>query len=72
MLVLEPKKDTQFRLTDEVSGAVIVIKTFLRRNGNLALGFDAPKTVRIIREKYSPLQNSRGVRKADICASPLG
>lgn len=51
MLVLRPKSDEQIRLTDEISGAQIIVKTFLRENGDLALGFDAPQTVRIIRER---------------------
>ena len=51
MLILEPKKDLKIILTDEQSGTEVVITTFRRTNGNVALAFDAPKSVRITREK---------------------
>lgn len=51
MLVLEPKRNEKIKLTDSVSGTVVTIKSFIRANGNIALGFDAPKTVKITRER---------------------
>ena len=51
MLVLEPKVNQKIILKDSISGAVVNIKSFLRNNGNIALGFDAPRTVKITRER---------------------
>lgn len=53
MLVLEPKSNEKIKLTDEVSGAVVTIKSFIRDNSNIALGFDAPSTIKITRERRS-------------------
>lgn len=51
MLVLESKKHEIFVLTDAVTGTRTEIKTYFRGNGNFALGFNAPKTIGITREK---------------------
>jgi sRNA-binding carbon storage regulator CsrA len=50
MLVIEPKYNQNIFLRDTVSGAVIVVKAFRRKCGNIALGFDAPQTVRITKD----------------------
>jgi sRNA-binding carbon storage regulator CsrA len=58
MLIIEPKRNQKIKLQDSVSGTEIVVKTFLRENGNIALAFDAPKTVRITREKIKKNENT--------------
>lgn len=50
-LVLEAKPDERFVLYDVVSGLTTNIKLFYRENGNLAIAFEAPKQVRISRER---------------------
>ena len=58
MLVLEPKDNQRIILKDAKFGAEVVIKTFRRANGNIALGFDAPRHIKITREK----DQARGAR----------
>lgn len=53
MLVLEPKRNEEIKLTDSVSGAVVTITPFIRENGNVNLGFDAPRTIKIARTRRS-------------------
>jgi sRNA-binding carbon storage regulator CsrA len=62
MLVLEPKRNQKIILTDQISGAVITVKTYLRDGGNLALAFDAPQTVRIKMER-NPENDKRFANK---------
>ena len=50
-LVLEAKVDEKFMLFDEVSRLTTTVKVFYRGNGNLAVAFEAPRQVRISREK---------------------
>lgn len=50
-LVLEAKPDERFMLFDSISGLSTTIKVFFRGNGNLAIAFEAPKQVRISRER---------------------
>ncbi|MCJ7777763.1 MAG: carbon storage regulator [Sedimentisphaerales bacterium] len=61
MLVLEAKPDEQFLLYDSVSRLSTTIKVFYRENGNLAIAFDAPATVRIsrTRQRSAPNGNKR-------------
>lgn len=52
MLVLSAKNQQKIILTDTVHGTEIIIKSFLRMpQGDWMLGFDAPKTIKITRER---------------------
>ena len=52
MLILEPKIDEKIVLTDKDSGNETTIRMFRRWSGTLSLAFEAPRAVRITREKY--------------------
>ena len=54
MLVLRPQNEKEIVLTDTEHGTKIIIKSFVRQNGDWMLGFDAPQTVRITRERNEP------------------
>lgn len=51
MWIAEPKRNQKIILRDTISGAEVTIKTFRRECGNYAVGIDAPRTVKITREK---------------------
>lgn len=61
-LVLEPKPDEEFVLYDDLSKATTNVKVFYRRNGNLAVAFEAPSQIQIIRKRRSA---ERGNKETD-------
>jgi sRNA-binding carbon storage regulator CsrA len=62
-LVLEAKPDERFILSDSVSGLCTKIKVFYRNNGNLAIAFEAPKQVRIGREKQRSVEWNQKINR---------
>lgn len=60
-LVLEAKPDERFMLFDTVSRLSTTIKVFYRDSGSLAIAFEAPKEIRVSREKQrSALDGNTG------------
>lgn len=53
MLVLSSRRHEKITLTDKASGTVIVIESFTDETGRWKLGFTAPKTVEVVRERVN-------------------